>query len=72
MLASMVNFFLSVSYLGPLVGLLASPRSPAALVVALSRADLSMARPWVAALAVYARRSGVSLAGLGPEALAAS
>lgn len=72
LLARMANFFLEEAYLGTLGRLLASPHSPAALVVALSLAELSMALPWVAALAVYARLSGVSLAGLGPEALAAS
>lgn len=45
LLARMANFFLEEAYLGTLGRLLASPHSPAALVVALSLAELSMALP---------------------------
>ncbi len=71
LLARMANFFLEEAYLGTLARLLASPHPPVAIVAALSLAELLMALPWVAALAVYARLSGVSLAGLGASALVA-
>lgn len=71
LLARMANFFLEEAYLGTLARLLASPHPPAAIVAALSLAELLMAVPWVAALAVYARLAGVSLSGLGPDALVA-
>ncbi len=51
LLARMANFFLEEAYLGTLARLLASPHPPAAIVAALSLAELLMALPWVAALA---------------------
>ncbi len=71
LLARMANFFLEEAYLGTLARLLASPHPLAAIVAALSLAELLMALPWIAALGFYAWLSGVSLAGFGPEALGA-
>jgi len=69
LLARMANFFLEEAYLGTLARLLASPHPPAAIVAALSLAEILVALPWVAALGVYAWWSGVSLAGIGAAAL---
>ncbi len=71
LLARMANFFLEEAYLGTLARLLASPHPVAAVVAALSFAELLVALPWVAALGLYAWLSGVSLAGFGPGALGA-
>ncbi len=71
LLARMANFFLEEAYLGTLARLLASAHPVAAIVAALSLAELLMALPWVAALGFYAWLSGVSLAGFGLGALGA-